>query len=141
MSYGIGRIPADVDPASETLANLEAAEIMAQQASEWERHVLRDWQCCEHHRTADGQIERCPERNVNLTIWRSGTDGCAVMCEQHWLEYHRARMRNPEATIEQIISHYHELANRTYPCARCGRPAHMNHSAGEALCERHWEAY
>lgn len=136
--YGIGRVPADVDGVAEAMASLEAAEIMAEQATVWEQRVLRNWQCCER----DGDV-RCPETHPNLTIWRSGTPGCAVMCERHWLEYHRSNPRiGPEATVEQVLAYYRDLAQQTGRCAVCGQQTNNWVSgAGRHLCTRHQDNY
>ncbi len=146
MSYGIGRVPRDVDPTDEAMAEIEAIEIMASQAiiqaTERERHILNSWQCTEHWRNEKGEIVRCPERTVNLTIYRSNTPGGAVLCEHHWLAHHRHSLRMPNASVEDIIEYWCELAKRAGPCDICGEETNNWVSgAGRYLCHRHEDDY
>ncbi len=133
MSYGIGRVPADVDLTLEAMAELEAEEIQArswtERATEWEKWVNRDWKCTNHG---------CGSTEVNLAIQRSGLPGCFVLCEKCFLEYHKNRGQ----TLAEIAESYRKEREQTYNCARCGKAgAHWNRGAGEPLCERHWDSY
>jgi hypothetical protein len=46
MGYGIGRVPADVDPVAETMAELEAAEIVAKQLPKQAPRPQREYLVC-----------------------------------------------------------------------------------------------
>ncbi len=58
MSYGINRVPRDVDPTAETLADLEAVEIMARAIKPLQRPPRKQMTC--RHCRQSGYVGEYP---------------------------------------------------------------------------------
>jgi hypothetical protein len=158
--FGIGRIPADVNPADEAIAEIEADELVtrlvADGATAREQRLLRTWRCTGRVNADTGEpvisyaVEDQPEHVAdcadapNLTIWRSGTEGSRVYCERHWLAYHSHRGSSVDAVLASFRQSEEQAALAEYSCARCGTilsGLEWNAGAGAYLCDRHWDAY
>jgi cytochrome c553 len=122
------------------LDELEAAEIMRPVELSWAKECQLKAHCCQNG-TPGSNYTQCNEP-ISERVYFSGTMGCCVMCEKHWLQYHAKAGK----TFEEIMAHYQKRAEqerqRIKSCAIChNRDANYNSSAGIDLCHRHWDEY
>ena len=73
--------------------------------------------------------------DISDAVVATGAMGCRVMCEAHFLAYHKA------ASIAEVVEREQKRRAVKHVCARCGRPARWISGAGQALCVRHCDDY
>lgn len=135
--FGIGE--AGRTPASTPLDEQEARKISQAQEKSWSEHCWKNSSCVECT-IKTGEIIQISRR-----VYFSGTAGCKVMCEQHWLEYHASAYHvSPtwEAVTAAMIAANKRETTRPKRCCVCGSSnANYNCSAGSDLCSHHWDSY
>ena len=133
--FGIGEL--GLIPETTAQDEMDAAEINAQQALTWAQICQRKATCVE-----------C-DAHISARVYSSGTMGCCVMCEDHWVAYHWRRLRgsvpNIQPTFDNVMAAIRAAAEREAKraknCAVCGQSAAWNSGAGQDLCHRHWDSY
>jgi hypothetical protein len=88
--------------------------------------------CCENVATTGYTPCGAPVPNE---VQATGAMGSMVMCERHFLAYHKV------TTVAAVAARQTAIQQQHHRCARCGSPASWVAGAGEALCLRHQDDY
>ncbi len=147
MGYGIGRVPADVDPNDEAMAELEAAEIMARQSRPDGRPRTPSGAkyaggCTHHDFQPDGTYTVCDAQILCPRAVDAHLMGCMVLCEQHLERYFAGFGTTIDGEIARECALAEEERRNPPRCRECGRrPATWISGAGGYLCRRHADTY
>lgn len=80
-------------------------------------------------------LERGCTEAISDAVLASNGMGCRVMCEPHFLAYHRA------TTVAEVVERKRKAAAVKHKCRTCGAPAQWVAGAGGPLCTRHENDY